>query len=96
MAPLLKPEQREAVAPGDRRVVAFAVKPDHRPREGWSYQVRFELRWHGAGNVISHSESGKTYRLSWPGLLHWSESGPPGQRSQMPVAEPATVVSPGH
>lgn len=85
---VLFPDEEHAVHPASTRNLAFIVAADHEPRQGWIYDVRLRLKWHVVGHAIVRTETGAVYRLGWPGLLHWSESGGVNRVSAQTVVDP--------
>ncbi len=81
------------MGPGSVRTISFELEAEHKPHEGWIYEVAPEVIWNLAGSSRPRTERGQTYRLGWPGLPHWSEPGATGGDVTQAVVDDLEIIS---
>ena len=81
-----------SIEPGASHTVRLCVLSGHDPERGITYEARLTLRWSVAGHPVEQTARGETFRLSWPGVPHWSRGLVAVDAGAPPVVEPAESV----
>jgi hypothetical protein len=92
-APVMEAGARMALAPRQVLRVPLFIAADHAPNEGWSYDVRLEVRWRTGALASTLTRTGHAFRLGWPGVAPSTDSGD-SATSAAPAADEAVAIDP--
>ncbi len=90
--PLIRPAEFFSLGPGDSKQITVTLEGYHSAHEGWIYDIHLVAHWRVPDQTASFTKLGRTYRVGWPGMPHWSEEGSSAGPGTEPVADPVIAI----
>lgn len=87
-----EPVANASIGPGASHTVRLYVLSGHDSERGMTYEARLTLGWSVAGHPVEQTARSEAFRLSWPGVPHWSRGHVAVDAGAPAVVEPAERV----